>query len=76
MHPSTQQDMGGEAAWQGGSHLIDDSYTECMLYLFALRRFQSLAKIIREPDPTQLVHVSFEALLLAIEAHAPDPAMC
>ena len=75
MFAPKQQDLGGQAAWMGGNSMIDDSDVEGILYCFALRRLQSLAKITAQPDPTKLVTMSFEAMLLAIENIAPNPAL-
>ena len=70
-----QPDLGGEAAWKGGISAIDRAGAKDILYCFALRRLQSLAKVTSQPDPTKLVTMSFEAMLLAIENIAPNPAL-
>ena len=46
-----------------------------ILYCIALRRLQSLAKVTAQPDPTKLVSMNFEAMLIAIENIAPNPAL-
>ena len=75
MSAPKQLDWGGEAARQGGISTIDRSSVKDILYCFALRRLQSLAKVTSQPDPTKLVTMSFEAMLLAIENIAPNPAL-
>ena len=76
LYPQKQRDMGGNQAWCGGNQLIYDCPFDAVLHLFVQRRFQSMMKLGREPDPTQLIHVSFEARLKGIEIIAPDPAIC
>ena len=66
-----QPDLGGEAAWKGGNSSIDKSGVKGILHCFVLRRLQSLATVTSQPDPTKLVTMSFEAMLLAIETLLP-----
>ena len=67
--------LGGEAAWVGGNRAIDQCDNKSVLDCFILRRLQALAKVTHQADPTKLVSMSFEAMLLAIDNIAPNPAL-
>ena len=46
-----QIDLGGDAAWIGGKASIDAASPKDVVYCFALRRLQTIAKITAQPDP-------------------------
>ena len=70
-----QTDLGGEAAWVGGNRAIDNCDNKSLLYCYALRRLQALAKVTHKADPTQLVNINFEAMMVAYESMAPNEAL-
>ena len=75
MHKPKQLDLGGVQAWQGGNRAIGLSDMKGIIYCFARRRLQSLAKVTGQPDPTNVVGMTFETMLVAVENIAPNPAL-
>ena len=70
-----QIDLGGEAAWVGGNRAIDQCDNNSVIHCFILRRLQALAKVTHQADPTKLVSMRFEAMLLAIENMPPQSCL-
>ena len=75
MHKPNQSDLGGDLAWEGGNRAIDLAGMKGVLHCFAMRRLQSLAKVTAQPDPTRVLGMTFETMLVAVENIAPNPAL-
>ena len=70
-----QIDLGGDAAWVGGNAAIDQCDNNSLLHCFVMRRLQALAKVTHQADPTKLVSMSFEAMMLAYDNMSPNLAL-
>ena len=70
-----QLDLGGEGAWQGGNNAINQTDVKSLIFLYVMRRLQSLTKVLHRPDPTNVANLMFEAMLQAIENTAPSEAL-
>ena len=74
-HPPKHVDLCGPEAWIGGLAAVQAAKPSEIIYLFIHRRLQAIAKIKNQNDPTKLVEMNFEAMLLAIEQMSPAPTM-
>ena len=68
-------DLGGESAWRGGTASLNAAKPKDVIYFFAQQRLRAISKVTAQTDPTRVVEMNFEAMLLAIEQMSPTPTM-
>ena len=68
-------DLCGPAAWTGGVEAVKAASPKDRLYHYVHHRLRAIAKIKNQNDPTKLMEMNFEAMLLAIEQMSPTPTM-
>ena len=73
--PQKHPDLCGPTAWNGGIAAVNDASPKDRLYFYVCHRLRAIAKIRNLPDPTRLMDMNFEAMLLAIEQMSPIDTM-
>ena len=64
-------DLCGPTAWAGGVAAVEAASPNARLYQYVRLRLQVIAKITSQNDPTKLMNMNFEAMLVAIEQLSP-----
>ena len=72
MNAPKRVDLGGAAAWIDGAASIDAVAPADILYCFVQRRLQAIANITHRIDPSKVIDMNFEAMLMAIEQMPPQ----
>ena len=74
-HPPKNRDLSGPVAWEGGIAAVMAAAPKDVIYFFVRHRLRAIAKVKNQNDPTKVLDMNFEAMLLAIEQRSPSPTM-
>ena len=68
-------DLAGPAAWKGGVAAVNAASPRDVIFHYVHNRLQAIARIMNQKDPTKIMDMNFEAMLMAIQQMSPIKTM-